>query len=64
MTTQKIIEHFNPERILVNSSNYLQCVIEGSLREFQYSYIHKCWYEFKSVGRSDSPNEIFVNFIK
>ena len=62
-TTQEVIKMLQPERVLVNSSNYLQCIINNELKEFQISYKDKCWYEFKTAGNIYTPNEKFIKFI-
>jgi hypothetical protein len=62
-TTNEIIEMINPEEVLVNSSNYLQCIIKGNFCEFQKSYTENKWYQFKSIGKSKSPKEVFLKWI-
>jgi hypothetical protein len=59
-TTSEVINLLQPEKVLVHSSNYLQCVIEGKFREFQISYKDKCWYEFKTTGNSYEPVEKLI----
>lgn len=62
-TAQEIIEFLKPDEILVNSSNYLQCIINGSFCEFQKCYIKKRWCQFKTTGRSDSPKEAILRYL-
>ena len=62
-TTQEIIEIVKPEEILVVSSNYLQCIINGIFCEFQKSYLNNCWEQFKSNGKSKFPKEKHLKFI-
>ena len=62
-TSQEIVKMLNPSEVLVLSSNYIQCIINGMFCEFQISYTDKKWYEFKTTGRSESPKEKFVRWI-
>lgn len=63
-TIKKIIEFLNPSEILVSSSNYLQCIIDNNFCEFQFCYTEKKWYQFKTIGKSDKPEEIFLKWIE
>jgi hypothetical protein len=50
--------------VLTLSSNYIQYVDKkGKLREIQYDYKNKKWYEFKSTGSARTPKEVFVKYI-
>lgn len=62
-TTAQIIKTLNPSQILVNSSNYLQCVINNKFCEFQTDYHKKQWYQFQTQGTSYNPIEKFVKWI-
>lgn len=63
-TIKEIIEFLNPLEVLVSSSNYLQCIINDNFCEFQFCYIEKKWYQFKMIGKSDKPEEIFLKWIE
>jgi len=64
MNTQQLISKLNPQEVLVNSSNYLQCIINGNFCEFQIDYMNdKKWYQFESKGRAKSPIEKFIKWI-
>jgi hypothetical protein len=50
--------------VLTLSTNYIQYVDKkGRLREVQYDYKNKKWYEFKSTGSARNPKEVFVKYI-
>lgn len=63
MNVDQIIETVNPSEVLVKSTNYLQCIVKNDFQEYQYCYHTKQWYEFKTIGNSNSPKEIFVKYI-
>lgn len=59
-----VIGSLDVKEVFVKSTNYLQYIdTKDSFKEVQYDYQEKRFYEFKSVGRSDRPKEIFVKFI-
>lgn len=62
-TTNQIIEILNPSEILVNSTNYIQCIINDVFCEFQICYKTKKWYQFKSYGNAMNPKEKFIKYI-
>ena len=62
-TTLEIIKMINPSEVLVSSENYLQCIVNGVFTEYQKDYIEKKWFQFKTIGSSNSPKELFVKFI-
>ena len=54
----------NVRNVLVLSTNYIQYVDKkGKLREIQYDYRNKKWYEFKTTGSASNPKETFIKFI-
>ena len=64
MTTQQLILNLNPETVIVNSTNYLQCIINNKFCEFQIDYKNdKKWYQFESKGKSKAPIEKFIKWI-
>jgi hypothetical protein len=64
MNMDKLISFLNPNEILVKSSNYLQCIIEGKFCEYQWDITMKKWYQFQTDGNSDSPTETFISWIE
>jgi hypothetical protein len=62
-TAEQIIDIVKTNEVLVKSTNYVQCIIDDQLCEFQIDYIAKAWYQFKQVGKSRAPREVFVKWI-
>ncbi len=62
-TADQIIEIVKTKEVLVKSTNYVQCIIDDQLCEFQKSYIANKWYEFKQIGKSSAPKEAFLRWI-
>ena len=63
-TANEILNLLEVKEVLVKSDNYLQIVdVNNNFREFQKDYRKQLWYEFKTVGSSESPTEIFINFV-
>jgi hypothetical protein len=62
-TADQIIDIVKTNEVLVKSTNYVQCIIDDQLCEFQKSYISKKWYEFKQIGKSSAPKEVFLRWI-
>jgi predicted metalloendopeptidase len=62
-TADQIIEIVKTKEVLVKSTNYVQCIIDDQLCEFQKSYIANKWYEFKQIGKSSAPKEVFLRWI-
>ena len=63
INVNQVIKLVKPEVVLVSYSNYLQCIKNGNLCEYQICYKSKKWYEFKSYGSAMNPQEIFINYI-
>jgi hypothetical protein len=64
MNAQQLIEKLNPATIYVQSSNYVQCEINGQFCEFQIDYTqNKKWYQFQSKGKAKAPREKFIKWI-
>ena len=64
MTVNEVIEQIKPYQILVQSSNYLQAIMQDrSFKEFQYDYKAQKWYEFTATGHALNPVEKFVKYL-
>lgn len=64
MTSAQIIEKLNPQVVYVNSTNYINCEINGQFCEFQIDYTNnKKWYQFKTYGKAKCPREKFIKWI-
>ena len=63
-TANEILNVLEVKEVLVKSDNYLQIVdVNNNFREFQKDYRKQLWYEFKTIGNSENPTEIFINFV-
>jgi hypothetical protein len=64
MNASQIIELLNPSEVLTFSSNYISCIINDKLCEFQIDYTNgKRWYQFEYKGKAIAPKEVFIKFI-
>lgn len=61
--TQKAMQVLNTLEDASILSNYFQGWLNGQFVEYQYCYHSKQWYQFKTVGSSETPTEIFVQYI-
>ena len=64
LTSDQILEKINVYQVLVKSTNYIQYIdTNKNFKEIQKDYKNNRWYEFKSIGSSINPNEIFIKYI-
>lgn len=64
MNTAQLIELLQPSEVLSFGSNFLSCVINNELCDFQIDYRNgKRWYQFEYKGKAISPKEIFIRYI-
>jgi hypothetical protein len=50
---------------LIIHTNYIQYkTIDNKLKEVQYDYKKKKWYEFEEYGRSDNPKIRVIKYYK
>jgi len=50
---------------LIINTNYVQYTdVNRRLKQVQYDYKKKKWYEFEEKGRADNPTEVVIKYYK
>jgi hypothetical protein len=64
MNTAQLIELLQPSEVLSFGSNFLSCIINDKLCDFQIDYKNsRRWYQFEYKGKAIAPREIFIKYI-
>ena len=52
-------------QFMIINTNYVQYrTIDNKLKQVQYDYKKKKWYEFEEKGRADNPREVVIKYYK
>lgn len=62
-TVTELKNSLNVSEILYICSNYLQCIIDNKICQFQKNYKFNCWEQFENFGNSDCPQEKIIKLL-